>query len=184
MMNKGDAIVATYQSQAGAEAAVKELNFSGFDMQNISIAASGCHTDNDAVGFYHSEGRMKYWGVTGAFWGGIWGLLFGSAFFFIPGVGPLLVAGPLVCSIIGALDGALVTGATSPLQIGLFTLGVPENYVLQCETGIKSGKYVLIAHGTVDEMSRVRAVLGRIDPGALEEHQLLPTGTEAALVEP
>jgi len=37
---------------------------------------------------------MMYWGKMGAFWGGFWGLLFGSAFFAIPGVGPVLVAGP------------------------------------------------------------------------------------------
>ena len=40
--------------------------------------------------------RMKYWGKLGTFWGGLWGLLFGAAFFAIPGIGPVLVAGPLV----------------------------------------------------------------------------------------
>jgi len=53
---------------------------------------------------------MKYWGKLGAFWGGFWGLLFGSAFFFIPGVGPLLFAGPIVSYIIGALEGGVVVG--------------------------------------------------------------------------
>ena len=33
---------------------------------------------------------MKYWGKTGAFWGGFWGILFGSAFFAIPGIGPFI----------------------------------------------------------------------------------------------
>ena len=47
------------------------------------------------VGYYNTGDRMKRWGKTGAFWGGFWGLLFGSAFFAIPGIGPLLVAGPL-----------------------------------------------------------------------------------------
>jgi hypothetical protein len=42
------------------------------------------------------------WGKTGAFWGGFWGLLFGSAFFAIPGIGPVLVAEPLVARIVGA----------------------------------------------------------------------------------
>jgi hypothetical protein len=53
------------------------------------------------IGYYNAGDRMKYWGKLGAFWGGFWGLLFGSAFFLIPGVGPLLVAGPLVGWIVG-----------------------------------------------------------------------------------
>ena len=36
---------------------------------------------------------MQYWGKLGAFWGGIWGLLFGAAFFAIPGIGPVLGEG-------------------------------------------------------------------------------------------
>jgi len=39
----------------------------------------------------------------GAFWGAIWGWSFGAAFFAIPGIGPILVAGPLVAWIVAAL---------------------------------------------------------------------------------
>ena len=49
-------------------------------------------------------------GETGGLWGGFWGLLVGSGFFFIPGIGPLMVFGPLVSWIIGALEGAVVVG--------------------------------------------------------------------------
>jgi hypothetical protein len=52
--------------------------------------------------------RMKCWGKMGAFWGGFWELLFGSALFAIPGIGPILVAGPLVAWIVGGLEGAAV----------------------------------------------------------------------------
>jgi hypothetical protein len=56
---------------------------------------------------------MKYWGKLGAFWGGFWGLLFGSAMFAIPGIGPILVAGPLVAWIVAGLEGAVVVGGFS-----------------------------------------------------------------------
>jgi uncharacterized membrane protein len=49
--------------------------------------------------------RMKYWGKAGAVWGSVWGLLVGAAFFVIPGVGPVLVAGPVISWIVGALEG-------------------------------------------------------------------------------
>jgi hypothetical protein len=50
---------------------------------------------------------MKYRGRLGAFWSGLWEFLFGSAFFFwVPGVGPLLIAGPLANWIVAALEAA------------------------------------------------------------------------------
>jgi len=42
-------------------------------------------------------------------------MLFGSAFFFIPGIGPLLVAGPLITWIVGAAEGAVVVGGLSAI---------------------------------------------------------------------
>lgn len=91
-----------------AEAAVKELQHAAFDRKQLSIVGRDQHTDEHVVGCYNAGDRMKYWGKMGAFWG----LLLGSAFFLIPGVGPLLVAGPLVGWIVGALGGAVVVGAT------------------------------------------------------------------------
>ncbi|QDT60508.1 hypothetical protein SV7mr_30310 [Stieleria bergensis] len=66
-------------------------------------------TSNSAVAVFHTHpgDQMMYWGKAGAIWGGFWSLLFGSAFFAIPGLGPVLVAGPLVAWIIGALEGAV-----------------------------------------------------------------------------
>ena len=78
--------MAIYKSHTEAEAAVKELQQSGFDMKKLSIVGRDYHTDENVVGYYNTGDRMKYWGKLGAFWGGIWGLLFGSAFFLIPGV--------------------------------------------------------------------------------------------------
>ena len=96
MMTKNNSIVAIYPSHTAAEAAIKELQQSGFDMKKLSIVGRDYHTDEHVVGYYNVGDRMKYWGKMGAFWGGLWGLLFGSAFFFIPGIGPLVIAGPLV----------------------------------------------------------------------------------------
>ena len=93
-MNKNNSIVAVYPSHTAAEAAIKELQQSGFDMKKLSIVGRDYHTDEHVIGYYNAGERMKYWGKMGAFWGGIWGMLFGSAFFLIPGVGPLIVAGP------------------------------------------------------------------------------------------
>ena len=92
-----NSIVAIYPSHTAAEAAIKELQQSGFDMKKLSIVGRDYHTDEHVVGYYNTGDRMKAWGKIGAFWGWIWGCLFGSAFFFIPGIGPLIVAGPPRC---------------------------------------------------------------------------------------
>jgi hypothetical protein len=168
MMTKNEAIVAIYKSHSEADAAVKELQQSGFDMKKLSIAGLGYHTDEQVVGYYNAGDRMKYWGKLGAFWGGIWGLMFGSAFFFIPGIGPLLVAGPLVGWIVGALEGAVVTGGLTALGAGLYSMGIPKDSVVQYETAVKAGKFVVVAHGPAEETTRARDILNRAKPGLLQ----------------
>jgi hypothetical protein len=88
----------------------------------------------------------------------LWGLLFGSAFFWIPGLGPLLVAGPLVSWIVGALEGAIVVGGLSAIGAGLYSLGIPKDSILRYETALKTGKYVLIAHGSMDDNASLAAI--------------------------
>ncbi len=170
-MNENNSIVTVYPSHGAAEAAVKELQLAGFDMKQLSIVGRDYHTDEQVVGYYNAGDRMKAWGRTGAFWGGIWGLLFGSAFFFIPGVGPLFMAGPLVGWILGGLEGAVVVGGLSALGAGLFSMGIPRDSVLQYETAIKTGKFVLIAHGSAADTANAKDILNRTKPESLVHHE-------------
>ncbi len=170
-MTQNNAIVAIYPSHTSAEAAIKELQQAGFDMQKLSIVGRDYHTDEHVVGYYNAGDRMKAWGKTGAFWGGLWGLLFGSAFFFVPGVGPLVMAGPLVSLIVGALEGALVVGGLSALGAGLVGLGIPEDSILQYETALKTDKFLLIIHGSAAETNHAKLVLASTGPESLQHHQ-------------
>ena len=179
-MSKTNSVVAIFKSHLEAETAVKELQRAGVDMQKLSIVGRDYHTDENVVGYYNAGDRMKYWGKLGAYWGGFWGLLFGSGFFLIPGVGPLLVAGPLVGWIVAALEGAAVVGSLSALGAGLYSLGIPKDSILQYETAVKSGKYLVIAHGSDAETVHAREVLKQTNPEAWAEHQPSSTITEAA----
>ena len=163
--------MAIYPSHTGAEAAVKELQQSGFDMKKLSIVGRDYHTDEHVVGYYNTGDRMKYWGKLGAFWGGFWGLLFGAGFFWIPGLGQLLVAGPLVAWIVGALEGAAVVGGLSALGAGLYSLGMPKDSILRYERAVKADKFLLIAHGSPDEITHAKEILNRTKPETLEHHQ-------------
>ena len=126
IMTEHNAIVATYKSHTEAESAVKELQQSGFDMKKLSIVGRDYQTDEHVVGYYNAGDRVKYWGTLGAFWGGIWGLLFGSAFFLIPGVGPILAAGPLVGWIIAGLENAVIVGGRACSGPGFIAKAFPK----------------------------------------------------------
>jgi uncharacterized membrane protein len=152
-------VVAIYDTHEEAELAVKTLQESGIDMKTLSIAGKDTHTDEQVVGYYNVGDRMKRWGGIGAFWGGFWGLLFGSAFFAIPGLGPILVAGPLVAWIVAGLEGAAVVGGVSALGAGLASIGIPKDSILKYEVALKTDKYLLVVHGTADEVLKARQVI-------------------------
>jgi len=173
-MSTNNTAVATYRSADQAEAAVKELQRSGFDMKKLSIVGKDYHTDQHVVGYYNAGDRMKYWGKLGAFWGGLWGLLFGSAFFWVPGIGPLLVAGPLTAAIIGGLEGAVVIGGVSALGAGLYSIGIPKDSILKYETAIKSDKYLLVAHGTPEEVHKAAEILKASEAHEVNTHGEVP----------
>jgi uncharacterized membrane protein len=169
-MLETNAVVAIYESHSQAEEALKELQRSGFDMKKLSIVGKDYHTEEHVVGYYNAGDRMMRWGKTGAFWGGFWGLLFGSAFFAIPGIGPVLVAGPLVAWIIGALEGAVVVGGLSAVGAGLYSLGIPKDSIVQYEAALKSDKFILLAHGTAAEVETAKGIMRSSRPLEVAVH--------------
>jgi uncharacterized membrane protein len=165
-----NAVVGIYNSHTDAEASIKELQRSGFDMKKLSIVGKDYHTEEHVVGYYNTGDRMKVWGKLGAFWGGLWGLLFGSALFVIPGIGPLVVLGPLVGWIVGALEGAVVMGGLSALGAALYGIGIPKDSIMKYETALKSDKFLVIAHGTADEVAKAKSILKTTGAAEIDAH--------------
>jgi hypothetical protein len=139
-------------------------------MKKLSIVGKDYHTEEQVVGYYNTGDRMKYWGKLGAFWGGLWGMLFGAAFFAIPGIGPVLVAGPLVAWIVGALEGAAVVGGLGAIGAGLYSIGIPKDSVVKYETAIKSDKFLVLAHGTADEVAKAKDIMQTTRPAEVALH--------------
>jgi hypothetical protein len=169
-MGEHNAVVAIYNTHTEAEAAIKELKRAAFNIEKLSIVGKDYHTEEHVVGYYNAGDRMKYWGKLGALWGSIWGWFFGAAFFAIPGVGPVLVAGPLVGWILGALEGAVITGGMTAIGAGLFSLGIPKDSVLNYETALKANKFILVAHGTAEETAHARRIVETTRPHSIETH--------------
>jgi uncharacterized membrane protein len=158
-MSAGSAAVGVYSTHDEADAAVKSLQKGGFDMKKLSIVGKDFHTEEHALGYYNTGDRVKFWGKKGAFWGGLVGILFSSAFLLIPVVGHIIVLGPLVSSIIGGLEGAAVVGGTSALFAALAGLGIPKDSVVQYENDVKAGKFLVVAQGTQEETARAKSIL-------------------------
>jgi hypothetical protein len=173
MKTNSVSVVAIYPSHTAAEAAIKELQQSGFDMKKLSIVGRDHHTDEHVVGYYNAGDRMKAWGKRGAFWGGIWGWFLGAGFFLIPGIGPLAMAGPIIGWLLGALEGAVVVGGLSALGAGLYGLGIPKDSILQYETALKTDKFLLLAHGSQEEIARAKEMLEGTNPETMEHHQAI-----------
>ncbi len=160
-MSNPDSSFFVFDTHAAAEEAIRTLGQSGFDMKKLSLVGKGYHSEEKPVGFYTAGDRIKSWGGTGAFWGGIWGLLLAPAVFVLPGLGVVGMAGPIVATLVGALEGAVVVGGLSALGAALTQIGVPKDQVIKYEAALKVDKYLLVVHGSAEDQSRAGSVLAQ-----------------------
>jgi hypothetical protein len=88
----------------------------------------------------------------------------------IPGLGPILVAGPLVAWIVAGLEGAVEVGALGALGAGLFSIGIPKNSIVKYETALKTDQFVLVAHGTAAEVAKAKDIIETTHPANYAVH--------------
>lgn len=158
-MKSSDSSLYVFDTRTEAEEAIRKLAQSGFEMNHLSLVGKGYHSEEQPMGFYTAGDRIKAWGGTGAFWGGIWGLLLAPAVFVLPGLGVLGMAGPLVATLVSALEGAVVVGGLSALGAALTQIGVPKDQVIKYEAALKVDKFLLVVHGSVEQQAQARALL-------------------------
>jgi hypothetical protein len=131
---------------------VEQMIKQNFPMDQISVLQKAEGSGDDFLGISYSseKERFKVWGAWGALWGSLGGLLAGAAgLLVLPGLGPLLVAGPLIEAIAGAAVGAglMATGAAaSHLTIALRRMGIPEQSLAVLHRAVMDGKTVLLIH--------------------------------------
>ncbi len=158
-MQGKNAAVAVCDTCEQAAAAVRELERSGFEMSQVSVAGRDGDADEHITAYYSAGGRMKYWGKPGTVWEEVWARLTGWAFFAVPGIGPVLVAGPLAGWMVAVLDNATIFGGMSALGAGLYSIGIPRDNLMRYETALMAGKYLLVVHGSAGDVARAHEVL-------------------------
>jgi uncharacterized membrane protein len=172
IMKEMNVTVGAFDTHDQAEAAIRELKRSHFNMEQLSIIGKDYQMEEHVVGYYNTGDRVRFWGKLGAFWGGFLGLLFGSAFLVIPGIGQVIVFGPLVSWIIGALEGALVVGGLSAFGAALYSIGIPKDSIIKYENAIKSNKFLVIAHGTAEDAETAKKILHEANGQEITVHKM------------
>ena len=143
------AVICIVKSDTQADRIVADLQSAGFSDDDISVLLPDKKGTRD---FAHEKGtKMPEGAATGAATGGVLGgtlgLLAGIGALAIPGVGPLIAAGPIVA----ALSGAAVGGATGGIVGGLIGLGIPEIEAKRYEEKLKAGNFLIAVHTRTDE---------------------------------
>ena len=158
MAGKNTAVFGIFQSRATAEKAVDQLNAAGFSNNDISVLMSDKHSSQE---FAHEKNTKAPEGATtgvtaGGAIGGTLGLLAGIGALAIPGVGPLIAAGPIMAS----LAGLGIGGAVGGLVGALVGLGIPEYEAKRYEGRVKEGGILLSVHcNSSDEISKAKDIL-------------------------
>jgi uncharacterized membrane protein len=137
------------KTHSQAEQIVERLQTSGFPADEISILLPDTEGKHD-IG--HVKATKAPEGATtgaaaGGVTGGVIGLLAGIGALAIPGVGPLIAAGPIMA----ALSGAAVGGTAGGLVGGLVGLGIPEIEAKRYEEKLKAGNYLIAVHTRNDD---------------------------------
>lgn len=150
-----DHTVAVFSTHEEATAAINHLQEAGFDNRNFSVMGQEFATEERPIGFVKTGDQVIYWGEWGVFWGAVCGLFSGAALLFFPGLGYVMFAGWFA----SALEGALIGGGLAALAGAFYSLGIPHDAVVKYQTALKTGGYLLIVHGTWDEVSKAKTEL-------------------------
>ena len=147
-------VIGVFRNRSDADRADEELRQKGFG-RDISIIARG---EGERAG----EGTVAEGVVTGGTLGGLAGLLAGAGALAIPGVGPILAAGPIA----GALTGA----ATGGLAGGLIDWGIPEERGRFYEQKVREGNLVAMVKSSDQKVNEAADTMRRHGAQDVETH--------------
>jgi len=161
MAGKNTAVFGIYKTALQAEEAASELSSAGFASDSVSALLP----DNEATRrqFAHEKNTKAPEGsatgaVAGGFVGGALGLLAGIGSLAIPGLGPLIAAGPIVATLAGAGAG----GAVGTFVGSLVGMGIPEYEAKRYEGSVKDGGILLSVHcNSSEEVKLAKEIMER-----------------------
>lgn len=146
-----------FDTRDQAERSVQELRRKGFDREISVVTRDGNQGENqgESRGISMSDDTDSTMdGIsTGGMLGGIAGLAVGAGALVIPGIGPLIAAGPIA----GLLSGAVTGGIAG----GLIDWGIPAEESRHFEEDVKQGKTLVAVHGSSPKLDDAAHILRR-----------------------
>ena len=155
-------VVAVYGNHDKAAVALDSLiNDLKVKKNSISILGRGKNGEpKDTFELKKENSDILFWGEQGALWGTLFGLLAGGFFFFIPGLGQVIIAGHLATSLAGAIAGAEIFGGGAALAAWLTDLGIEKIEAHKYADYLKNGKIVILVNTkSDDELEKIKKAL-------------------------
>ena len=153
-------VAALFENGSEAYGAVKELLEHGFAHDDISVMTHEATSSDDVVTDDDSVSGVAGGAGIGAALGGVGGLVLGLTALAVPGVGPIIAAGPIAAALVGAGVGAAAGGLIG----ALVDIGIPEDHAYYYGEGMRRGG-VLVTVATKDETAeQAESILSRHNP--------------------
>lgn len=124
--------VTCFQPHDEAEAGIEMWKGAGLDSRESFLNAEECNTGQHVARHDSFVGRIRYWGESGAIWGGILGCLLGAAFYFIPGLRPAWIGAALTEIFMCGFGGAVALGGLSTLAAGIYEVAMLRTAARDC----------------------------------------------------
>lgn len=166
MDNHKKKIVGIYDTEQKAILAVEDLKNQGYNTEDISVISRN-REDLDYIseetGTKAGKGAATG-AAAGGTLGGVTGLLAGVGALAIPGIGPIIAAGPIVAALTGAAAGAGVGG----LSGALIGMGIPEDEAKHYDESVKDGKILVLVDKKDDFIEREQNIPPELDTTPIE----------------
>jgi hypothetical protein len=147
------AVIGVFESRDNAEKAVKQLRSQGFGTEEINILSkkSGAEKGGDKTSVEYVDDDITDGAMTGGALGGIGGLMVGVGALAIPGIGPIVAAGPIAAALSGAVAGGVAGG--------LIDWGIPAEESQHYEQSIAQGGILAIIRTDQSKINNAAQIL-------------------------
>ena len=161
-------VIGVFNHEDRAKEAINDLRSQGFDERDISLIVKDKQGESEEGGGDRDQGftmerqDLSEGVITGGALGGVAGILAGAGALLIPGVGPIVAAGPLAAFLTGVVGGGIVGG--------LVDYGIPEERGRYYESRVKQGDILVTLKVEEDETDQVTSLLKRYGAEDVESH--------------
>lgn len=152
-------VVGVFESRDRAHRAIEALQEQGFTEDELSVVAKdegggddGSATNGDQMTMVGNEDMTEGAAIGGGL-GALGGLLAGAGALAIPGIGPLVAAGPLAAALSGAVAGGIAGG--------LIDLGIPEGEGRRFEQDVREGRLLAVVETEEERIEEAEETLRR-----------------------